>query len=188
MKINKYIIGGIIILTLVSIVLLGNGITWKVIDQESIMLGYCPTMFPEAQKLSLERDFVLKEYNSAAEVLNALRNNQINKALIGRKAKSYEINSNIKENILEGGYTLVSNQRGFIDYVELNSLEIYTYLENNTLNLKKNLSKEEVLEKIKDGKIALIPWKDWNDDFELVVVMNGNEKVKDFRGVFLYET
>ena len=161
---------------------------------EKAKLGYCPTMQNEAISLSQENDYELISFGSASEVLSALKNYQIDKALIGRKAERTEINPNTKETVLKSGYTLVSNKKGFMDYSNLPSIEIYTYLSNEILSgLIPASSKiiyeieNEVIKKISEGKIALIPWEDWNDEYELIVVINGNKKVKDFRGVFLYE-
>lgn len=161
--------------------------TGEVISKEKMRLGYCPTMQEEAISLSQKKDYELVKLSSASEVLYALNNNQVDKGLIGRKAKLNEINSNIKETTLKSGYTLVSKNKGFIESSQLPFLDIYTYLEEDFNFPVNKISKEEVLGNIDAGKIALISWKDWNDNFELIVVMNGNEKVKDFRGVFLYE-
>ena len=162
--------------------------------REKAKLGYCPTMQDEAISLSQEKDYKLISFGSASEVLSALKNGQINKALIGRKAEKIEIGSTINEEVLKSGYTLVSKEKGFIDYSKLPSIEVYTYLSNELVSSlipasSKIIyqSESEVLKQINAGKIALISWDDWSDDFELIVVMNGNEKVKDFRGAFLYE-
>jgi hypothetical protein len=161
---------------------------------EKITLGYCPTMQEDAIYFKKSNNYNIIEFGSASEVLTALKNNQIDKGLIGRKAESYEINPNINETVLKSGITLVSNEKGFIDYRQLSNYEIYTYVAESSvedLNLKNSkiiyLSKEEAIEKIKEGKFVLIYWEDWTDDFELIVVMNGTKKSKEFRGVFLYE-
>jgi hypothetical protein len=183
------IIGTIVlaVLFLISPMILGRVI------QEPVKIGYCPTMFKEAEKLSIEKGYVLVEYISAAEVLIALKNNEIQNGLIGRKAYSNELGLGIKEEILESGFTLVSNQRGFIDYSQLGLIEVYAYSspeevlhlfsENQKINF---VEKQEALGKISQGNAVLIEWEDWKDNFELVIVMNSSEKVRDFRGVFLY--
>lgn len=48
------------------------------------------------------------------------------------------------------------------------------------------MDKQKALEKIFQGKFVLIEWEDWQNDFELIIVVEGSKKVKDFRGVFLY--
>ena len=162
---------------------------------EKVKLGYCPTMQDEAVSLSQENNYSLIQFSSASEVLYALKNGQINKALIGRKADKIEIDSTFKEVVLKSGYTLVSNKKGFIDYSMLSSIEVYTSLPNEVVpslipasSKIIYVNKNEALKQINASKIALISWDDWSDDFEIIVVMNGNEKVKDFRGVFLYES
>ncbi len=162
---------------------------------QEIKLGYCPTMQGDAITLSEKENYELIRFGSASEVLSALNDNLIDKALIGRKAESNEISNDVKEKILESGYTFVSNNKRFIDYFQLSSLEIYTYLNPEKIeklipedeNINYIESKKEAIKKINEGKIVLISWEDWQDDFELIVVMKGNDKVKDFRGVFLYE-
>ena len=161
---------------------------------KKIKLGYCPTMQEDAIYLSKENDYELISFGSAIDVLSALKNNQIDKAMIGRKAELSEINQKTKETILRSGYTLVSDKKGFIDYSQLHSIEVYTYLpEKITSSLIPTSSKiiytdkNKIIKKINDKKIVLISWDDWDDEFELIVIMDGNEKVKGFRGVFLYE-
>lgn len=78
---------------------------------EGIKLGYCPTMLFEAQKISLEKGYELEEYPSAGQALLSLRDKEVQKILIGRRAYSEELNPNIKEEILISGLTLVSNNR-----------------------------------------------------------------------------
>jgi hypothetical protein len=184
---KKQIIISIVALFLLIIFFVVNTYFTGNVVEEKIKLGYCPTMKEDAKTLSEKENYELVEFLSASEVLFALKNNQIDKAVIGRKAKLNEISIDTKETVLESGYTLVSNKKDFIDYSQNFSIEIYTYLEEEFDFPVIKTSKEEVLEKVKEGKVALIYWEDWNDDFELVVVMNGNEKVKEFRGAFLYE-
>lgn len=164
-------------------------------DKQKIKLGYCPTMESEAMELAKNNNYELVRFGSASEVLFVLNNNQIDKGLIGRKAKLNEISKNIKETTLKSGYTFVTNKKDFLEYSELPSLDIHTYLTPKEVNVlipnNKNISyyesKQEVINKILEEKVVLVSWEDWQDGFELLVFMDGNEKVKDFRGVFLYE-
>lgn len=96
--------------------------------------------------------------------------------MIGRKKERTEINSNTKETIVKSGYTLVSNKRDFVNSSQLFFLEIYAYLNENFDFPTIKISKEEILEKIKEGKIILISWEDWSDDFKLIVVIDGDKK------------
>jgi hypothetical protein len=190
------IISGIFLLTLLLIIkpsFTGFAV-YSEDSNEKIKLGYCPTMQEEAISLSEKNNYELVKFDYAIDVLSALKNKQIDNALIGRKAKLSEINKNTKETILKSGYTLVSKKGGFIDSSQLANYEIYTPLsESIAENLLPGyskiiyLTKEEAIERISMGKIVLISWEDWNDNYELIVVMKDNEKVKDFRGAFLYE-
>lgn len=156
-------------------------------DSEKIKLGFCPTMQEEAENLAKQNNYELVKLKSASEVLYMLKSDKIDKALIGRKAKAEEINPETKELILKSGYTLVSNQKKFVDYSQLSALDIYSHLENNFAFPTKIISKKEIESRVQESKIVLISWDDWNDYFELIVVMDGSKKVKEFRGSFLYE-
>ncbi|MEX0920789.1 MAG: hypothetical protein WDZ62_00820 [Candidatus Pacearchaeota archaeon] len=183
----------IAVILILIFLLLKPSLTGEVVSQE-IKLGYCPTMQEDTEILVEKENYKLIRFNSASEVLLALNNGEIDKGLIGRKAKGFELSKDIKETILESGYTLVSNKKGFVEYSQLENYKIYTYLPKDITKklIDRNskityLTKEESLKKINEGEIVLISWDDWRDDFELIVVMNGSEKVKDFRGSFLYK-
>ncbi len=195
-KIQKILIIAASIFFLIIITIITPQFTGRVILNEKILLGYCPTMSEEAKTLAEKGNYELIQFGSASEVLFALNKGDVDKGLIGRKAESYEINEDTQEIILKSGYTMISNNKRFIDYSQLSDLEIYTYLSEE--EVKKLISdnsdifyyetKEESIKKINEGEIVLISWEDWNDNYELVVVVDGNEKAKDFRGVFLYES
>jgi hypothetical protein len=187
MKLNNFIILIVILLALIMIILSWQNFKGEVIKERQV-LGYCPTMISEAIEMSHEYNLVLKEYVSASEVLNELSFNNIDLALVGRKAYSYEILDNIQEKTLESGFTLVSNKRGFIDASQLYNHEIYIpldYIGFVNSNLIYN-SSEELKKLIYRGNLVLISWEHWQDDFELVVLTNGSNKVRDLRGSFLY--
>lgn len=161
--------------------------------RENILLGYCPTVRQDAEAIALGKNYDLIEFSSALQVLGALNTKQIDKAVIGRKAKSNEISSEISEHVLKSGVTLISNTRLDIDYSEVNNLEIHTCLgeeemEDKGINARIIYygSEQEVISKLEEGKIILISWDDWKDEFELVVVWDGVLKSRDFRGLFLY--
>ena len=165
----------------------GSFFTGQAIREQKI-LGYCPTIQSEAMVLAEENNYIPKELSSAAVVLQQLKSGQIDSALIGRKAYSYEISNEISEKVLKSGFTLVSNQKSFISISQLNSSEIYVPEGFNGFEFRRKIEygSEESRDLINQGKIVLISWDDWQDNFELVVVMNGSEKVREFRGVFLY--
>lgn len=197
MKKSIAFIIGISVLVFLAVLFGGFFITGYLVfpqgePSDKLILGYCPTMYEEA--LAFSEDVELVEFVSASEVLFALNREQIDFGLVGRKAKFHEISDDISEEILESGYTLVSNKKGFIDYSQLRQINIHTYLDSEIVerlvssqNIVYYDSQQEVIDKISDGEVVLISWDDWNDEFELIVVMDGNEKAKDFRGVFLYE-
>jgi hypothetical protein len=191
---KQFIFIASIMIILVGLLFIRPNITGEATLQEKIRLGYCPTMLPEARELAEKEDYILIEFNSASEVLQALKENKIQKAMIGRKAKNSELPRNIKEIVIESGYTLASNSKTLLFLYQLESREVYTSLEkeiaeellpNSKIIYLKTI--EEAKEKIKEGKIILISWEEWEDKFELVVILKGTEKVKNFRGVFLYE-
>ncbi len=187
---NKNLIGllGILIAIVLIVVLLGGAYTGQVIKEQKI-LGYCPTMASEAQLLAEEHSYLLREFDSASIVLRNLKSKEIDYALIGRKAYAHELSQCTNEMILKSGFTLVSNQRGFIDVSQLNNFIIYAPEGFNELNLSNTgfySTKQEAIKLINQRKIVLISWEDWQDDFELIIAMNGSEKARDFRGAFLY--
>lgn len=189
----------IFLLAILTIFILFSNVsfTGKAISEKETLpkLGYCPTMFEKAYEISKENQVEIIEFSSSVKVLNVLNKNEIEMGLIGRKANQNEISKNIKETIIESGYTLISKERTFLKSSELETLEIYTYLKNmeNTIPESKIIyhnSKEEAMKfAFENNKPVLISWEDWKDDFNLAVVFEGEgpEKDKRFRGAFLYE-
>jgi hypothetical protein len=57
------------------------------VNFENQILGYCPTMENEAFFLNKDKNYFLKKYNSAKDVLVALKNKELDFALIGRISK-----------------------------------------------------------------------------------------------------
>ena len=161
---------------------------------QNVRLGFCPTMRDDAIKISYERDYELYTFSSASEVFKAMEEGLIDKGLVGRIARSDEISKNTKKEIIKTGYTTIFQNREFLDVSYLPLFEIHTYFHENVLKESIPLdlkyvvynSKEEALEKLEEGKIVLIHWDDWQDEFELLVVNEGGLKFKPLRGVFLY--
>lgn len=156
-------------------------------------LGYCPTMKNNALKLSKENNYLLVEFESASIVLNNLKQGNIDFALIGRKAKNYEVSEGISLYVLKSGYTLITKDKSLIDLKDIHLLDVYTYLPETLVSDKFNYLSlsyfdnfNEIFNLLDLEKVILISWDDWKDDFELLVVYDGFEKVKDFRGSFLY--
>jgi hypothetical protein len=161
---------------------------------EKIIVGYCPTMKEDVIEFSNKNEnVVLKEFQSSGDVLLALENDVINLAIIGRRAKSFEGNNFIEE-IKESGFTIVFSQKVLIQTSDLNLIPLHThhtnyprkYFSEDKVFLHSNLS-ETISNAFANDEPALITWEEFNDELELVVVMQGQIKNKDFRGVFFYK-
>ncbi|MEX0920079.1 MAG: hypothetical protein WDZ69_00680 [Candidatus Pacearchaeota archaeon] len=163
-------------------------------NSDKLVLGYCPTMLEDAGVLSEMNDYELVKFDSSSEVLHSLNNGQIDFGLIGRKAKNHEVSGEISEEVLKSGYTLISNEKRFVEYRDLQFIEIHTYLPESVVNSLVPSSSNVVYHdsiagatsKISEDNVVLISWDGWEDEFELLIVIDGGEKVKDFRGAFLY--
>ena len=185
--IKKLLLSITIILSVIIIFNLGT-ITGAFFS-EDIRLGYCPTMEPWAREYANNNNVVLIRKGSTAEALNDLKNNRLDMALVGRLATTFERGS-ANETILRDGYTLVSNQRKIVQ--ELSLLTVHTAVDKTIaqemLPLSKIIFYETTEEAIKFGlnENVLINWNDFNDNYQLVVVMDGNQKVEKFRIPVLY--
>lgn len=182
----------ILLLFLILFLIINNNKESNVILEKKY-LGYCPTMKEYAINLSKENNYSLIEFENAAQVLENLNNKKIDFGLIGRKAKNIEINEDISLEILKSGYTLINKDRNFIDVSNISNIEVFTYLSDkdvlnnfNYLNIIYFDQFQEIYDLLKEDKVILISWDDWENDFELLVVYDGNLKFKDFRGSFLY--
>jgi hypothetical protein len=155
------------------------------------IIGYCPTMERYAIYFE-EKGFEIKKYNSSQEVISELKKNNIDIALIGRIAKKEELNQ--EGCFLEcSKYTLISNKKEFIFYNDIFNREIHTYLKKETVSeiLKghENIIYHKDLDSAtKDlSKTILIEWKDYKDEYELVIPLNIlGEKIETFRVPILY--
>jgi hypothetical protein len=163
-------------------------------DFEKNVVGYCPTMFEEALKFKQENEnVVLIEFQSASDVLLALKNNNIGLAIIGRKAKQYEINDYTQEIMKESSFVIVFKEKILINSEDLVLIPIHThhvnypkkYFSNEKVFIHSNFE-ETISKAFSNNEPALITWEEFLDEFELLVVMNGLQKNKDFRGIFFY--
>jgi hypothetical protein len=161
-------------------------------EQNLIMLGYCPTMQPIAEKIAKDNtNVILVVQPSSAQALQALKNAELDIALIGRIAKQSEIQS-VNERMLGQGYTLVTDTKKFIQENELTNIKVHTAIEENIA--KQILPDSEFFfysttqEAINQGlhQAVLIDWIDYEDEFELLVIMKGMQKHEDFRIPVLY--
>ena len=156
-----------------------------------IKVGHCPTMGEHISKINPKLDFSPMPFGAAAEALYYLNNGLIDVALIGRKAEKEEFNG--YERKLKDGYTLINLQaKQMVPKHLLPSLEVHTYIkpeiareyfpELKAIHFDKDLS-----ESIERGKIILIDWDDWQDNFFLLIpVEDDYQKVKKYRTPFLY--
>lgn len=162
---------------------------------ENYYVGYCPTMIVDAFLFKEKNEnVVLIEFNTASEVLSSLKNNDINMAIIGRRSKQFEIKSDIVEEIKETGFTLVFDKKVFVQTSDLSKILIHThhvifptnYFSENQIIFHNSLE-ETILNSSLNNQVALIKWDEFEDNMELVVVMDQDRKNKDFRGVFYYK-
>ena len=181
------ILGAMVVL----ILLLGRNITTNATYKE-IILGYCPTMQENAEEISVaNNNVVLVKQASTSDALMSLKKGSVDAVLIGRLAKQSEI-ENVNELALKNGYTLITNEKRFIQKSELQKIRIHTSLNKNIaeqilpdIDVVYYQSTEEAVSK---GLIeaVLIDWRDFKDNYELLVIMDGNNKVKEFRIPVLY--
>ncbi len=142
---------------------------------------------------SLGADVEMIEMGSAAQVLGALRGGGVDGVLIGRYAKQREIDSDIKREIFKEGYTLVYKVKSGIPAAQLKDLTVRTYLDKSELKdfipLFGNIEYLDTLDKCLDGGFeipVLIDWKDYRDDFEMLIPLDAAGKVPIFRAPVLY--
>ena len=158
-------------------------------DFKSLKLGYCPTMQTKAENLARQNENTeLIRFGSADEALYGLKNNFIDIAIIGRKAKADEI-ENMSEKRLEANvYTLINSEKRIIDHREIGAFEIKTCIDENIAR-EKFSELDPVFDdcQFADGGIWLISWDDFTDEMELLIPVDENRnKVAKYRTPFLY--
>ncbi len=161
-------------------------------EKEQLKIGYCKTFERYARSLAEENNLNLVELGSSFEVLSSLANDKIDYAVIGRRAYKHEINEQTLEIPLkEFGWTLVSSEKDFFEYSDIESLEIHTYLNedevSNFFPAKPKLHYHENIDEAFENGITLIHWEDFRDEFELVVPLESNNKIEKFRVPILYK-
>ena len=153
-------------------------------------IGYCPTMEKDLKKYIKNKNFELKNLGSARNVLSLLNKDEIDVGIIGRQAKKSEFEGVLKR--IGTGYTLITAIKSMISNEDLENLEIHTNISKEIVKQKysylKNIVYHNSLEDaLSKGKIQLISWDDWNDNFELLIpVDNYNNKNPDFRVPHFY--
>lgn len=150
-------------------------------------MGYCPTMEPYA--LEFSEEFELIKLSNTAEVLKNLNKGLIDVGLVGWLAKDFEI-LNVREIRLRDGYTLVSENRGLIDYNKLKEYTIHTSINEsearNFLGDEFEIIFYNSLEEIPQDNLILINWDNITGNHKLVIPMIGENKVEKFRIPTIY--
>ncbi len=162
--------------------------------EESLTIGYCKTFERYAQSLAKENSLNIVKLESSGEVLSSLNSGNIDYGVIGRRAYNFEINRNIVERPLQDlGWTLVSQEKVFLEEDELKSYKINTYLDEEEVlsffSLDLDIAYHDDIDSAFNSEgITLIAWEDFRDEFELVVPFenNSNAKVEKFRTPMLY--
>lgn len=190
---NATIITGVSILVLlVGGLLFFKGEMAEQANDETVRVAYCPTMKPFAEQIAnTNKNVLLLEQSSSAQALQELKNQNIDVALIGRKAEQSEIQS-VNERILKEGYTLITTTKTFIQEKELANINIHTAIAEDIA--KQLLPYSEIQfytttqEAVHTGlqEAVLIDWKEYKEEYELLVVMKGTEKMVQFRIPVLY--
>jgi hypothetical protein len=168
----------------------------KMLDEtkldDKLKLGYCPSMSEEAIKIDeLNDNIQLVPKSNTAEVLNSLNNGDIDIALVGRIAAQSEV-YNATEKRLDEGYTLVTSVKKFIQKNEISSLRVHTYLDrviaDELLTGADIIYYSDFKRAIGEGlnDVVLIDWDDYSENMNLLVVMDGELKAREFRIPILY--
>ncbi len=159
-------------------------------------LGFCPTMANIAIELKGENNFIeLYPLGSAAEALFYLKQGAMDGIVIGRFAKQAEISQQIDKHCLQKeGYTLISHQKGFVEFEHIGRLQVHTYLPENLVRekfpelkkIKFHPTKTAALQNVNSTEVALIDWHDYDDRWELMIPVDEGGKIKKYRLPILY--
>ena len=153
-------------------------------------IGYCPTMEEFVKNLENIQDFEVINLGSAGRALYFLSNNEIDVAVIGRKAKKIEFEG--FEKVTGSGYTLITGSKSAILKDELKNLRIDTnvpkeIVEKEFPELENVVYHKTLQEALDNGNVQLISWDDWDDRFELLIPVDEfNNKVKKYRVPHFY--
>jgi len=153
-------------------------------------IGYCPTMEEYVKKIKNVEDFEIINLGSAARVLFSLSNDEIDIAVIGRKAKKREFEG--YEKVSGEGYTLITDSKRIILEDNLANIKIDTnvpkdIVEKEFPELKNVIYHKTLQEALDNENVQLISWNDWNDKFELLIPVDEfNNKIKKFRVPHFY--
>lgn len=158
-----------------------------------IKIAYCPTMEPFVRKLSGIDGLEFFNMGSAAQAFMSYLNKQADAVLVGRAAYGREKDKETIETRLKEGLTLVYQQKTGVDEGELANITVWTYLDASKTadfnNLFMEIIRKNSLEAcLEDGlqTPVLLDWKDFRDEFQLLIPLNPNGKVPLFRAPVLY--
>ena len=161
------------------------------VEVSVVRLGYCPTMQEVAENIQWSGPVVLVKFGSAAEVLKGLGSGSIDVALIGRVAKSSEVGS-AQERRLGSGFTLVNGVKMTVHSSELKDMRVHTYLNeeitHSMLPESDIVFHDDILSAsgYGPGEAMLMSWDDYEDKYELFVVIDDIGKDMRFRIPVLY--
>jgi len=153
-------------------------------------IGYCPTMEEYVKKIENIQDFEIINLGSAGRALFFLSNDEIDIAVIGRKAKKREFVG--YEKVSGEGYTLITDSKSMVLKDELKNLRIDTAISKEIVEkefpeLENVVYHKTLQEALNNGEVQLISWNDWDDEFELLIPVDEfNNKVKKFRVPHFY--
>ncbi len=163
-------------------------------EEQSLILGFCPTMEPYAQEISAQNERVsLHVFPNSSFALAFLREGKIDGALIGRKARAQEISSGIKERRIANGWTLLAPATRDIAYQDLKKEVVHTYLDEREvqgfLPPETHIIFYEIKEMVfglDDQQIILADWQDVGSEYGLLIPTENGRKVPRFRAPVLY--
>ena len=158
-------------------------------------IGYCPTMEDYAKEYAKENNMVPVKVDTTSVALQNLKQGNLDAVIVGRKAHRSEITPATIESQLEDGYTLISNNQNLIQEFQLSNYIIHTYIDSEIA--KELIPNSEIVyyENFENALVngisgypnaMLIDWRDYKDNFPLLIPMRGNSKVPEFRTPFLY--
>lgn len=163
----------------------------------SIRLGYCPTMQERAEKIDSENGHVDAVYfGSTAAALLALNNEAVDAVLVGRLARSTEVDDAFELRLREG-LTLAGKEKTMIHADDLSRIRIHTYFSEDEsmkyIPMASDIVYHDSLEAALDegiDDVMLIGWDDYSENQErmdlVIPVDDDMKKVERFRIPVLY--
>lgn len=158
-------------------------------------IAYCPTMQCYIDNATKNKEVGIEfiALSSAAQVLSQLQAGLVDGVIIGRRAKSFEINEDTNFLKFQDGVTLINKSKRGIDKNSLKAIDVLTYLSKEEVSTVETLflsvefrsSLEECLQDEKERPI-IINWNDFSDELELLIPRTESGKMAEFRAPVLY--